>query len=116
MSRWDACFSFDLQIAHVSVFSASSGNAEVSEALERAFEIYYHPGEEAPASQLASDPVTITTDGKPVTLGLWRDSSNRYCVARDASRALKWSCVRDSRMTMPPSNIKSMFSSPLSSS
>ncbi|MFJ5213059.1 hypothetical protein [Streptomyces nigra] len=62
--------------------SASSGNAEAGDALERAFEDYYHPGEEPPASQPASEPVTITTDGEPMTLELWRNSSNRYWVAR----------------------------------
>ncbi|MFF4795681.1 hypothetical protein ACFY2M_39635 [Streptomyces sp. NPDC001276] len=73
---------FDPQVEHVTVFSASCGNAEASEALERAFEIYYHPGEEPPASLPASEPVAITTDGKPMTFELWRNSSNRYWVAR----------------------------------
>lgn len=73
---------FDPQVEHVTVFSASSGNAEASEALERAFEMYFHPEKEPPASLPASEPVTITTDGKPLTFELWRNSSNRYWVAR----------------------------------
>ncbi|TQE32314.1 hypothetical protein Sipo7851_24020 [Streptomyces ipomoeae] len=73
---------FDPEVEHVTVLSASSGNAEAGDALERAFEDYYHPGEEPPASLPASEPVTVTTDGKPMTFELWRNSSNRYWVAR----------------------------------
>ncbi|MFJ9413569.1 hypothetical protein ACIRPT_05310 [Streptomyces sp. NPDC101227] len=73
---------FDPQVEHVTVFSGSSGNAEAGEALERAFEIYHHPGEEPPAGLPASESVTITTAGKPATFELWRNSSNRSWVAR----------------------------------
>ncbi|WP_405584104.1 hypothetical protein [Streptomyces sp. NBC_01092] len=73
---------YDPQVEHVTVLSASSGNAEAGETLERALEMYYHPGEEHPAGLPASEPVTITTDGKPMTFELWRNSSNRYWVAR----------------------------------
>jgi hypothetical protein len=73
---------FDPDVEHVTVFSASSGNAEASEALERAFEISLHPGEEPPASLPTSEPVIITADGKPLGFELWRNSSNRYWVAR----------------------------------
>ncbi|CAL9330544.1 hypothetical protein SUDANB1_00058 [Streptomyces sp. enrichment culture] len=82
MYLWFGSPYFDPQVEHVTVFSASSGNTEASEALERAFETYYHPGEEPPASLPASEPVTITTDGKPMTFELWRDSSNCCWVAR----------------------------------
>ncbi len=73
---------FDPQVEHVTVFTASSGNAETSEALQRAFEIYFHPAEESPAGLPASEPVIITTDGKPVAFELWRNSSHRHWVAR----------------------------------
>ncbi|MFF2644936.1 hypothetical protein ACFVUB_34480 [Streptomyces niveus] len=82
VNLWFGSPHFDPQVEHVSVFSASSGNAEAGDALERDFEIYLHPGEEPPASLPASEPVTITTDGKPLTFELWRNSSNRYWVAR----------------------------------
>lgn len=89
---------FDPQVEHVTVFSASSGNAEASEALARAFEIYYHPGEEPPASLPASEPVIITTDGKPMTFELWRNSSSRCWVARG--------CVESTEVVLSGSEIE----------
>ncbi|MFJ3091390.1 hypothetical protein [Streptomyces sp. NPDC086838] len=79
---WFGSPHIDPEVQHVTVLSASSGNAEAGDALERAFEDYYHPGEEPPASLPASEPVIITTDGNPMTFELWRNSNNRYWVAR----------------------------------
>ncbi|MEV5083480.1 hypothetical protein AB0K74_33285 [Streptomyces sp. NPDC056159] len=75
---------FDPQVEHVTVFSA--------------FEVYYHPGEEPPASLPASEPVTITTDGKPMPFELWRNSSNRYWVARG--------CVESTEVVLSGSEIE----------
>ncbi|MGA5197830.1 hypothetical protein [Streptomyces exfoliatus] len=72
---------FDPEAAHVQVYSASSGNAETGEALGRAFEDYHYP-EEPPSDVPASEPVTITADGQPMTLELWRIGSTRRWVAR----------------------------------
>jgi hypothetical protein len=82
VSLWFGSPYYDFQVEHITVFSASSGNAEAGEALERAFGMYYHPGEELPAGLPASEPVTITVDGKPMTFELWRNSSNRCWIAR----------------------------------
>ncbi|WP_405808436.1 hypothetical protein OG524_36110 [Streptomyces sp. NBC_01520] len=90
---------FDPQVEHVTVFSASSGNAKVSEALEDALEDYCHPGEGPPSSLPASEPVTITADGKPVTFELWRNSSNPYWVARG--------CVESTEVVLSGSGIES---------
>ncbi|MFF3895435.1 hypothetical protein ACFYY3_20030 [Streptomyces sp. NPDC001812] len=79
---WFGSASYDPQVEHVTVFSASSGNAEAGEALERALEDYCHPDEEPPAGLPASAPVTITAEGKPVTFELWRNSSTPHWVAR----------------------------------
>lgn len=89
---------FDPEVEHVTVCSASSGNAEAGEALERAFEIYHHPVEEPPAGLPASEPVTITTDGYPKTFELWRNSSNRYWVARG--------CVESTELVLSGSEIE----------
>ncbi|MDX2704489.1 hypothetical protein PV350_16660 [Streptomyces sp. PA03-6a] len=82
VSLWFGSASYDPQVEHVMVFSASSGSAKASEALEDALEDYCHPGEGLPASLPVSEPITITADGKPVTFELWRNSSNPYWVAR----------------------------------
>ncbi|WP_329124683.1 hypothetical protein [Streptomyces sp. NBC_01353] len=96
---WFGSPHFDPQVEHVTVFSASSGNTEAREALERALEIYYHPVEESPAAGLpATEPVTITTDGKPMTFELWRNSSNRYWVARG--------CVESTEVVLSGSEIE----------
>ncbi|MFD0268625.1 hypothetical protein ACFVGY_18945 [Streptomyces sp. NPDC127106] len=95
---WFGSPHFDPQVEHVTVLSASSGNAEASEALERAFEIHYHPGEEPPASLPASQPVTITTDGKPMAFELWRNSSNRDWVARG--------CIESTELVLSGSGIE----------
>lgn len=79
---WFGSQNFDPEVEHVMVLSASSGNAEAGEALERAFEDCYHYGEEPSSSPPASEPVTVTTDGKPTTFELWHNSNNRYWVAR----------------------------------
>jgi hypothetical protein len=79
---WFGSPHFDPEVEHITVFSASSGNAEAAYALERAFEDSFHPGEEPTAGLPASEPVTIATDGKPLTFELWRNSSNRHWVAR----------------------------------
>ncbi|MBD0422296.1 hypothetical protein H0H10_24590 [Streptomyces sp. TRM S81-3] len=79
---WFGSASYDPQVEHVMVFSASSGNAKASEALEDALEDYCHPGEGLPASLPVSEPITITAEGKPVTFELWRNSSTPYWVAR----------------------------------
>ncbi|MCX4486396.1 hypothetical protein OG890_21000 [Streptomyces anulatus] len=79
---WFGSPHFDAEAEHVTVLSASSGNAESTEALERDFELYVHPGEEPPASLPASVPVTISADGKPLTFECWRNSSNPSWVAR----------------------------------
>ncbi len=73
---------FDPEVAHVTVLSASLGNEEAGEALERAFEPFYHPDEEPPVSLPVFEPVTITTDGEPVAFELWRSSGNPRWVAR----------------------------------
>lgn len=95
---WFGSPCFDPEVEHVTVFSASSGNAEADEALERAFESYLHSGEEYQASPPASEPVTITTDGKPMTFELWRNSSNRYWVARG--------CVESTEVVLSGSEIE----------
>ncbi|GHH09641.1 hypothetical protein [Streptomyces lanatus] len=82
VTLWFGSPYYDPQVEHLTVFSASSGNAEAGEALQRAFGMYYHPGEEPPAEFPASEPVTITTDGKPMTFELWRNSGNRCWIAR----------------------------------
>ncbi|WP_369275620.1 hypothetical protein AB5J55_41745 [Streptomyces sp. R11] len=79
---WFGSASYDPQVEHVMVFSASSGNAKASEALEDALEDYCHPGGGLPASLPVSEHITITAEGKPVTFELWRNSSNHYWVAR----------------------------------
>ncbi|WCN05087.1 hypothetical protein [Streptomyces sp. M92] len=79
---WFGSPCFDPEVEHVTVLSASFGDAEAGEALARAFEDYCHAGEDPPASLPASEPVTVTTDGKPTTFELWRNSNNRYWVAR----------------------------------
>lgn len=79
---WFGSQYYDPQVEHVTVFSASAGNAEAVETLERALDMYHHPGDENPAGLPASEPVTITTDGKPMPFELWRNSNNRYWVAR----------------------------------
>ncbi|MEU2549614.1 hypothetical protein ABZ618_30025 [Streptomyces roseolus] len=72
----------DPEAAHVTVLSATSGNAEAGEALERAFETFHHPDEETPAGLPVFAPVAITTDGEPVTFELWRSGGNPRWVAR----------------------------------
>ncbi|MFB6552382.1 hypothetical protein [Streptomyces sp. NPDC056405] len=89
---------FDPEVEHVTVLSASSGNAEAGDALKRAFEDYYHPGEEPPASLPESEPVTIATDGKPMTFELWRNSNKRYWVARG--------CVEGTEVVLSGSEIE----------
>lgn len=65
MYLWFGSPCFDPEVEHVTVLSASSGDAEAGEALARAFEDYCQAGEEPPASLPTSEPVTVTTDGKP---------------------------------------------------
>ncbi|MEU6683701.1 hypothetical protein [Streptomyces sp. NPDC046832] len=79
---WFGSASYDPQVEHVRVFSASSGNAKAGEALEDALEDYCHAGEGLPAGLPVSEPITITAEGKPVPFELWRNSSNPYWVAR----------------------------------
>ncbi|WP_235618308.1 hypothetical protein [Streptomyces sp. CB02400] len=79
---WFGSASYDPQVEHVMVFSASSGGTKASEALADALEDYCHAGEGLPASLPVSEPVTITADGKPVTFELWRNSSDHCWVAR----------------------------------
>ncbi|MFE5894715.1 hypothetical protein ACFQ6E_38035 [Streptomyces sp. NPDC056462] len=79
---WFGSASYDPEVEHVMVFSASSGNAKAGEALEDALEDYCHPGEGLPAGLPVSEHITITAEGKPVTFELWRNSSNPYWVAR----------------------------------
>lgn len=79
---WFGSPHFDAEAEHVTVLSASSGNTEATEALERDFELYVHPGEEPPASLPASESVTITADGNPLTFECWRNNNNSYWVAR----------------------------------
>ena len=79
---WFGSASYDPQVEHVMVFSASSGNAKAGEALEDALEDYCHPGEGLPAGPPVSEPITITAEGKPVTFELWRNSGNPCWVAR----------------------------------
>ncbi|MFH8370637.1 hypothetical protein [Streptomyces sp. NPDC018031] len=79
---WFGSPHFDPEVEHVTVCSASSGNPEAGEALERAFETYRHPGEAPPDGPPASEPVTITTDGRPMTFELWRDTGTSHWVAR----------------------------------
>ncbi|MEU5519822.1 hypothetical protein AB0L56_31210 [Streptomyces sp. NPDC052079] len=79
---WFGSASYDTEVEHVMVFSASSGNTKAGEALKDALEDYCHPGEGPPASLPVSEPITITAEGKPVTFELWRNSSNPYWVAR----------------------------------
>ncbi|MFE2642701.1 hypothetical protein [Streptomyces nigra] len=108
---------FDPQVEHVTVFSASSGNARTSEALEEAFEIYYHPGEEPPASLPASEPVTITADGEPITFELWRN--NRYWVARGRIErtdvVLSGSGIEPSELSLVRASDLTSFSNPFAS-
>ncbi|MGN9760166.1 hypothetical protein [Streptomyces sp. SD31] len=82
VSLWFGSPYFDPQVAHITVLSASSGNAEAGEALVRAFGMYCHLGEEPLSGLPASEPVTITTDGNPMTFELWRNSVNSCWVAR----------------------------------
>lgn len=109
---------FDPQVEHVTVFSASSGNAEASEALERAFEIYYHPGEEPPASLPASEPVTITTGGKAMTFELWRNSSPYWvapgCV-ESTEVVLSGSDIEPSELSLVRVSDLTAFSNPFAS-
>ncbi|GGX65352.1 hypothetical protein [Streptomyces fructofermentans] len=79
---WFGSASHDPEVEHVIVFSASSGNAKAREALEDALEDYCYPDEGLPAGLPASEPVTVTADGEPVTFELWRNSSTPYWVAR----------------------------------
>lgn len=79
---WFGSPRFDPEVPHVTVLSASSGNAEAGEALERAFETFYHPDEELPARLPVFEPVTVTTDGNPVAFELWRSSGHPRWVAR----------------------------------
>ncbi|MFC7881023.1 hypothetical protein ACFUVV_03930 [Streptomyces sp. NPDC057376] len=89
---------FDPEVEHVTVLSASSDNAEVGDALARAFEDYYHAGEEPPASLPASEPVSITADGRLVTFELWRNSNDRDWVARG--------CVEGTEVVLSGSGIE----------
>ncbi|MDX3453847.1 hypothetical protein PV396_18165 [Streptomyces sp. ME02-8801-2C] len=82
LTLWFGSPYYDYQVAHMTVLSASSGNAEADEALERAYAMYCHLGEERPDSLPASEPVTITVDGNPVTFELWRNSVHSSWVAR----------------------------------
>ncbi|MEW2118726.1 hypothetical protein AB0945_26740 [Streptomyces sp. NPDC005474] len=82
MSLWFGSPYYDYQVEHINVVSVSSGNAEAGKALERALAMYCHPGEESLDSLPASEPVTITTDGNSTPFELWRNSANRYWVAR----------------------------------
>ncbi|MBD9722358.1 hypothetical protein PV755_36185 [Streptomyces caniscabiei] len=82
VSLWFGSPHFDLQAEHVTVVSASSGNAEAGVVLERALGIYYGLGEESLDGLPASESVTLTTDGNPTTFELWRNSVNRCWVAR----------------------------------
>ncbi|TLQ43438.1 hypothetical protein [Streptomyces marianii] len=79
---WFGSASCDPQVEHVMVFSASSGSAKAGEALEDALEDYCHPVEGLPDGLPASEPITITAEGKPVTFELWRNGSSPYWVAR----------------------------------
>ncbi|MFF7679997.1 hypothetical protein [Actinacidiphila glaucinigra] len=81
---WFGSASYDAQAEHVRVFSASSGNAEVEEVLEDALEDYCHPDEGLPADRPVPEPVTVTVtaDGKPARLEVWRNGSNAHWVAR----------------------------------
>ncbi|MEU3606404.1 hypothetical protein AB0E83_13250 [Streptomyces sp. NPDC035033] len=73
----------DPHAEHVTVLSASAGNAMAGEALEDALEDHRHAGEGGPSSGLpASEPVTLTADGKPVTFELWRAGGDPRWVAR----------------------------------
>ncbi|GHF33421.1 hypothetical protein [Streptomyces griseoluteus] len=56
---------FDPQVEHVTVFSASSGNAEAGEALERAFEIYFHPARNPPPTCRPPNPSPSPQTGNP---------------------------------------------------
>ncbi|WP_326570345.1 hypothetical protein OIE69_02975 [Actinacidiphila glaucinigra] len=79
---WFGSASYDSQAEHVTVLSASSGNARAGEALEDALDDYCHLGEGLPVSPPVSEPVTISADGKPVTFEVWRNGSNPHWVAR----------------------------------
>ncbi|MFJ9567559.1 hypothetical protein ACIRQQ_47030 [Streptomyces fuscichromogenes] len=107
---------FDPEVEHVTVFSASSGNPETSEALERAFETYCHPDEEPPAGLPVSEPVTVTTDGKPMTFELWRNSSNHYWVARGCVEStdvvLSGSAIEPSALSLVRVSSPTSFSNP----
>ncbi|MEU8437789.1 hypothetical protein AB0F18_33825 [Streptomyces sp. NPDC029216] len=79
---WYGSPHFDPQVEHVTVSSASPGNAEVEETLQRSFEDYFRTDEDPRSSLPAPEPVTMTADGKPVVFELWRDGGNRCWVAR----------------------------------
>ncbi|WP_371658043.1 hypothetical protein [Streptomyces sp. NBC_00280] len=98
VSLWFGSPYFDPQAEHVTVFSASSGNAEAGEALERAFGMYYHSAEELLVGLPAAEPVTITTDGNPMTFELWRNSVNRCWIARG--------CVESTEVVLSGSEIE----------
>lgn len=108
---------FDPEVEHVTVFSASSGNTEASEALERAFEDYFHPNKESPTIPPASEPLTITTDGKPMTFELWRNRNNRYWVARGCVESteviLSGSEIEPSELSLGRVSDLTSFSNPL---
>ncbi|MFF7813502.1 hypothetical protein ACFZCF_16530 [Streptomyces sp. NPDC007945] len=79
---WFGSPHFDPEVAHLTVLSASPGNAETGEAMERAVEHYHYPDENLPADLPASEPVTLTVDGVPATFELWRNAANGYWIAR----------------------------------
>lgn len=114
---WFGSASYDPQVEHVIVFSASSGDAKASEVLADALEDYCHPGEGLPASLPASEPVTITADGKPVTFDLWRNSSNHCWVARGRVEStevvLSGSEIEPSELRLVRENDLAAYSTPI---